>query len=563
MTDTAPLIAAVDALAADVGSVTLPLPLAGTEDARVTQRRLVDQLRDHLLPRLADRDAPLLVVVGGSTGAGKSTLVNSLVGEPVSRTGVLRPTTRSPVLVHHPDDGGAFAGDRVLPGLRRVGGRQVEDDGVLALVASERIGPGLAVLDAPDVDSVASANRELSRQLLAAADLWLFATTPARYADAVPWELLTTAAARGTSVAIVLGRVEDDARDAVSAHLRQMLDDGGLADAALLVVPSAGVSDEQLPADATAQVRAHLDALAGDAQARREVVDTTLRGALDSLEQRTHALADAVTAQLAAAADLDERAEAAHEHAMRTVREAVDDGRLLRGEVLTRWHEFVGAGDLLRWLESGIGRLRDRFSALWRGGRSAAAPLTDALGDGLVQVLVEAVERARQDTDRAWRAGPGAALIDAAGPRTVALTGRARGLVQRWQDEVVELVRDQAGDKRSSARIVALGLNGAAASLMVAVFASTGGLTGAEVGVAGGTSVVAQRLLEALLGDQAVRSLTTQARETLLGRTTELLEEERAVHAARLASLGLDAELPQRLVSDLAAVRAARREAGL
>ena len=42
------------------------------------------------------------MVVGGSTGAGKSTLVNTLVGAEVSTAGVLRPTTRAPVLACHP-----------------------------------------------------------------------------------------------------------------------------------------------------------------------------------------------------------------------------------------------------------------------------------------------------------------------------------------------------------------------------------------------------------------------------------------------------------------------------
>ena len=64
----------------------------------------------------------MLAVVGGSTGAGKSTLVNSVLRERVTRSGVLRPTTRSPVLVHHPDDRGWFEGDRVLPSLARVTG---------------------------------------------------------------------------------------------------------------------------------------------------------------------------------------------------------------------------------------------------------------------------------------------------------------------------------------------------------------------------------------------------------------------------------------------------------
>ena len=63
--------------------------------------------------------------------------------------------------------------------------------------------PGLAILDAPDIDSVEERNRVLAAHLLAAADLWLFVTTAARYADAVPWGLLRQASERGTSVAIV------------------------------------------------------------------------------------------------------------------------------------------------------------------------------------------------------------------------------------------------------------------------------------------------------------------------------------------------------------------------
>ncbi len=51
---------------------------------------------------------------------GKSTLVNSLVGSRVTEPGVLRPTTRSPVLVHHPDDAEWFGQDRLLPDLERV-----------------------------------------------------------------------------------------------------------------------------------------------------------------------------------------------------------------------------------------------------------------------------------------------------------------------------------------------------------------------------------------------------------------------------------------------------------
>lgn len=569
MAETAPLIDATTALAATVGDTALPLDLPGADDAREVRHRLVDQFHDHLLPRLRDRDAPLLVVVGGSTGAGKSTLVNTLVGRVVSRTGVLRPTTRSSLLVHHPSDEDAFRSDRILPGLRRATGdtatQQSEDPDVLTMVASDRVPAGVGLLDTPDVDSVSAANRDLSRQLLAAADLWLFVTTPSRYADAVPWDLLSQAAERGTEVAVVLDRVERGELEQVHAHLRDMLDESGLDRAALLVVPAANDVDGMLPAETIAAVTEFLHEHTGSAADRRAVADRTLRGALDSITTRVDVVRAGVTDQVAAVEGLLARADTAHEHAVTTLRTAIDDGRVLRGEVLARWHDFVGAGDLLRWLEEGIGRIRDRFAALWRRGTTSTDEhLAEAVGDGLAAVIVDAVDRAHRDTVRAWRSGPGADLVadrDTAAPAR--LQGDARRLVQEWQDEVVDLVRSQAGDKRASARIMALGLNGVAAVVMVAVFASTGGLTGAEVGVAAGTSVMAQRLLEAVLGDQAVRSMTQQAHDALVRRVTGLVDDQLATFHALLDGLEVDRGRAQRLTDGLRRLDAARREVGL
>jgi hypothetical protein len=94
----------IETLRVALADAPLPLELPGADQARQSRHALVDQLDDYVLPRLREIDAPLLAVVGGSTGAGKSTLVNSVVGGEVSPAGVLRPTTRSPVLVHHPED---------------------------------------------------------------------------------------------------------------------------------------------------------------------------------------------------------------------------------------------------------------------------------------------------------------------------------------------------------------------------------------------------------------------------------------------------------------------------
>ncbi|MDP9386162.1 MAG: dynamin family protein, partial [Actinomycetota bacterium] len=114
--------AALGELSRALAALDLGLEVPEAEPARRLRAELVGQIDDYLLPRLRDMDAPLLMVVGGSTGAGKSTLVNSLVGAPVTPAGVLRPTTRAPVLVCNPADVRWFEGERVLPGMPRTVG---------------------------------------------------------------------------------------------------------------------------------------------------------------------------------------------------------------------------------------------------------------------------------------------------------------------------------------------------------------------------------------------------------------------------------------------------------
>ena len=72
--------------------------------------------------------------------------------------------------------------------------------------------------------------------------------------------------------------------------------------------------------------------------------------------------------------------------------------------------------------------------------------------------------------------------------------------MRAWQGVVLDLVREQSASKRATARLASLGVNGAGLTVMLAVFAHTGGLTGAEVVVAGGTSALSQKVLEAIFG---------------------------------------------------------------
>jgi energy-coupling factor transporter ATP-binding protein EcfA2 len=515
-----------------VAAVDLGLATADAGPARVQARAVVEQVDDYLLPRLLSLDAPLLAVVGGSTGAGKSTLVNSTVGADVTAAGVLRPTTRAPVLVCAESDRHWFAGDRVLPGLARVTGGD-GGPGTLRLEVLPGLTPGLALLDAPDVDSVVASNRELAAQLLQAADLWLFVTTAARYADAVPWDLLHTAQQRGTALAVVLDRVPPEAVAEVGDDLRAMLERAGLSSARLFVVEERPLLAGRLPDDQVAPLRSWLQGLAADAEQRAAVVRQTLQGALDSLDSRVQELAGTVDRQDVAAAALRSAAASAYAVASDDVDSGVRSGTLLRGEVLARWQDFVGTGEWMRSLQGRIGRARDRVTAMVMSRPSPTEDLQGALESSVEQLLRVAADRAAERTVLAWRATAGGAEL--LGPRERELARASDGFreaasdeVRDWQGHVLELVGTEGAGKRSSARLMSFGVNGAGLAAMVAVFASTGGVTGGEVAVAAGTSAVGQKLLEAVFGDAAVRSLAAQARADLVARADRLLAVERA-----------------------------------
>jgi hypothetical protein len=554
------LLAALARLREALAAVRLDLNVAGADQARRVRDDLVAQVDDYLLPRLRQMDAPVLMVVGGSTGAGKSTLVNSLVGSEVSRAGVLRPTTRAPVLACHPDDLRWFEDQRILPGLARTTGGTAEA-GTLHLVPTSALPEGLALLDSPDIDSVLAENRALANQLLAAADAWLFLTTAARYADAVPWEFLQAARDRGTSLSVVLNRVPADADREVPAHLQEMLRERGLSGVDLLVVPESALADARIPEGALAPVRRWLDTLAADAQARAGLIRRTLRGAIASLPARAGAVERAAVEQLATAGELRSDVDAAYAEAVREVDAALRSGSLLRGEVLARWHEVVGTGDLMRAIESRVGLVRDRLRSLLTNSPSAERELQIAVENRVEAVVRAAGEHAAERTARVWRERPsGNALLaeapelERASPRLMAAT---EDEVRDWQTFVFDLVRREGAEKRMVARLASLGVNGAGLAVMLAVFAHTGGLTGAEVVVAGGTSAVGQKLLEAILGDQAVRTLATRAREDLLERVERLLREDATRFEARLDAVAPDAEAYAELHAATDAVRRA------
>ena len=123
---------------------------------------------------------------------------------------------------------------------------------------------GLAILDAPDIDSVEESNRHLAAQLLAAADLWLFVTSAARYADQVPWDFLRQAAERSAAVAIVLDRTPAGRRRDRRHPPGPDAGGRGLKDSPLFTVNEVALNDDGLLAPRhVAEIRGWLAELGG------------------------------------------------------------------------------------------------------------------------------------------------------------------------------------------------------------------------------------------------------------------------------------------------------------
>jgi energy-coupling factor transporter ATP-binding protein EcfA2 len=554
------------------------LEAPGVEESRAERRKLLSQIDDYLLPRLRESGSPVLVALVGSTGAGKSTLVNSLVGKQVSNTGVRRPTTNSPVLASHPSETDWFAENVFLPTMPRVrqqGLAMPGRDGLLVLASSEGMPKGVALLDTPDIDSVVQAHREFAHQFLDASDLWLFMTTATRYADAAVWELLQYARDRGASLGIVLSRVPPRSAAPLTAHFDAMLAANGLGDARRFIIAETVLTEGRLPAEAYGPIREWLEDTAAREDRRVAVLTRTMSGVLDTFRTRIPALAAQVEAQLALRAELLAAADEAYAAGLSEIDEATRNGALLRGEILARWQDFTGTGDMLRMLQ------------VRRGGATAGRPrkqriparasaLKTALRTGLESLVASVANRAAEDTVTRWRQHPaggplvtglsdktedhhydsdfaaaagltfgeaaaldeghggksgsertgmdairlqGAAALGRSAPDLAMRTAQA---ISAWQDHVMHLVQAENVTKRSIARVVSFDEESLALVLTIGLL---GYGAGGDV-VNEGTSVVPQHLLTSLFGAGPLREIAAKARADLHDKIGLLFDEE-------------------------------------
>jgi hypothetical protein len=553
---------AILALRKPIVAASLPLEAPGVKEARQERHKLLSQIDDYLLPRLRESGAPILVALVGSTGAGKSTLVNSIVGSHVSMTGIRRPTTNSPVLACHPDDVGWFAENVFLPTVPRVrqeGLARSGKDGLLVLAANAGMPKGVALLDTPDIDSVVQAHREFAHQFLDASDLWLFMTTASRYADATVWELLQHARDRGAALGIVLSRVLPAVSEEVVGHFHAMLEANGLTGNQRFVIPETVLIDGKLPPDICAPVREWLAETAEQPDRRVAVLTHTMSGVLDTFRVRVPSLAAQVEGQITLRAGLSRAVASAYQAGLNEIDRTMQDGSLMSGEVLARWQDFAGAGDLLRTLQSRRSsqhkhRVPAKAQALKQAARTAIESLITSVGDRAAENClarwrehpagVALLDRlasggtaaASWQSEFAAEAGlifgwdsaeDGAVPVEASDPKErIAALGRsspdlptrAGRAVSAWQDQVTRLVRAENVTKRSIARVVSLDDDALATVLIVSLLGSGKDNTG--------TATIPRRLLTSLFGAGPLRDITARTRADLRHRIMLILDEE-------------------------------------
>jgi len=514
--------------------------------AKERARQLRDHVRAYVIPRARALESPLLVVLLGPTGAGKSTLMNTLARATVSRTGVLRPTTREAVLLSTDADAAV---------LRR-GALAGIDAGQIVRAPATTAATGMAIVDAPDLDSVERANRVIADALVEAADLGIFVTSAVRYADKAPFDVVQRIAARGLPVLIVVNRMPADGSDqrVVLDDLRRVLKDTalrGIDDAQVQIAAIAegrvDPSGEHLEADAAAPVLQRVDELARDRERRLALARRALEGALAGLDPLLSAVAADVERAAAEGEALRAITAKSYDAELSALFEELRGGTFLRTEVLRHWESYVKADQITRFFSRGLGRIRGTIITAIRGMPEAPVGVVEkeVTSDVVAVAVARATEAARRVASE-WssRAGPADQLardpsLWSASPE---LAVRIRPRLHDWVASIATDVQARGAGKRDLAFGVSLGVNALAIAAMVGVFAHTAGVTGTELGIVAATGFLNQKLLQAIFGEAAMREMIAGARE----RLEALLGDEFLKERGRY----------DRLVADPAALRA-------
>lgn len=400
-------------------ATTFPFSLPGVDGAEQLREHLATRIAAHLLPRVGVENAPAVVVLGGSAGAGKSTILNSLVRREISKAGVVRPTTRTPVLAHHPS-------------LARHPLQEVAES-----VSDRAVPPTMVIVDAPDLDSLSGENRRLALTLLDSADLWVFVTSASRYGDQLPWANLIGAHERGMQVAVILNRVPAGALNAVRADLLGRLDALGLGSAPLFFIEDISPHEGPLPHELISEFSGWLDVAAGERQSRG-MIRRTEAGVWKSIHSGLVELAAAVDEQARAAARLGRATTTSVRGPQADLDSAIVGGELALGAPAARWLSYASSGGVLEPLGN---RDKVKLGAAREARTAAIAQLARDTRESIIRLLADAIQDGAAAVRDWWHEMGAAHLaqgIDTPSPADA--RARAASTVDSWMSDLYVLL---------------------------------------------------------------------------------------------------------------------------
>ena len=137
-------------------------------------RALITRLLERVETLRFRLETPLVVATFGGTGTGKSSLVNALVGTEVTTAGRQRPTTKTPILLVHPElEPEALGLDLSQFQLKRIDAPVLRD---------------IVMIDCPDPDTSegpsAGSNLAILREIVPHCDVLIYTSTQQKYKNA-------------------------------------------------------------------------------------------------------------------------------------------------------------------------------------------------------------------------------------------------------------------------------------------------------------------------------------------------------------------------------------------
>ena len=399
------------------------IPRPGRRDAERSRIAVIETIRKYLLHRLREPDAPVVAALVGLSGVGKSTVLNSLAQEPISATGVVRPTTTGGVLWAHRDHAARYWTEFV--------GRVTDQIGPTTdvVIGDDSLTRHLTFIDTPPLEMTLQGSATSAAETLMFADICVYVTSTGRYADAAPLAFLEAARSRGIPILFVLNRLPED-----DEFRRELLADYASKLVSARLLPESdpafifGVPEVEhlrwhggLPAEAVASLRKELSEVS-DPDFRIVVIDEAAESTVRAMAEQAGSLASDLKDEAALRRELRDVATGIYDSATAKFVHDVASGKYAQLAESKDWSEVSlelagamtgaegrAAGETAgAWLERphAVGLIDPGHEGLRRHGPVAAkanASELDGWHDGLGE-LVSAAYRWRPRRRRVRRA---------------------------------------------------------------------------------------------------------------------------------------------------------------